>query len=280
MQASLGRLAAWRKAGGWRESRWRLRSLWRRRVGSRRERWCVGAAVVGGGQDGKGFTRRTCEDDGAPRSYATGASRATKRPRGPSVRTLELLRRSIGPFALGLASRRLSRWDVHKVFSTEEQGGRRRTRSRVQIALRAKRFESLLRGTPWHSVVLPVFSVLKAFLDCGRHMLPRLSEATADSSDCPGPSVPHTSSVLTKLAAADGRRAARLAQADRAMGAAVGLAGRRCLLLSGLSSERRMGVVPVMMAWTRAGRIGPQSMWLGRRRRRRMRDARLRCWSA
>jgi hypothetical protein len=140
--------------------------------------------------------------------------------------------------------------------------------------------EALWFLTPWHSVALPVFSVLKAFLDCGRHVFHRLSEAMADSSDCPGPSVPHTSSVLTKLAAADGRRAARLAQADRAMGAAVGLAGRRCLLLSGLSSERRMGVVPVMMAWTRAGRIGPQSMWLGRRRRRRMRDARLRCWSA
>jgi hypothetical protein len=26
---------------------------------------------------------------------------------------------------------------------------------------------------------------LKFFLDCGRHMFPRLSEATADSSDCP-----------------------------------------------------------------------------------------------
>jgi hypothetical protein len=31
----------------------------------------------------------------------------------------------------------------------------------------------------------PSSSVLKFFLDCGQHMFPRLSEATADSSDCP-----------------------------------------------------------------------------------------------
>jgi hypothetical protein len=98
--------------------------------------------------------------------------------------SLELRRRSIGPVALGLASRRPWRWDSPQGFQHGgKQGGRRGPRSRVQIALRAKRFGSLLRGPPWHS---PVFSVLNAFLDCGRHMFPRLSEATADSSDCPG----------------------------------------------------------------------------------------------
>jgi hypothetical protein len=37
------------------------------------------------------------------------------------------------------------------------------------------------------SVVLPPSPVLKFFLDCGQHVSPRLSEAPADSSDCPGP---------------------------------------------------------------------------------------------
>ena len=46
-----------------------------------------------------------------------------------------------------LASRRPWRWDVRKVFNTEEQGGRRGPRSRMH-ALRAKRFEPLLRGPP------------------------------------------------------------------------------------------------------------------------------------
>ena len=50
--------------------------------------WGVGsidAALVGGGQDGKDFTRRTREDDGAPRSWAAGVSSATRNPLARSV---------------------------------------------------------------------------------------------------------------------------------------------------------------------------------------------------
>ena len=87
---------------------------------------------------------------------------------------LELRQRAIGPVALGLASRRPWRWDSPQGFQHGEN--REDVEGTEQSADCASR-EALWFLTPWPSVALPVFSVLKAFLDCGRHMFPRLSEA-------------------------------------------------------------------------------------------------------
>ena len=85
-------------------------------------------------------------------------------------------------FTLGLASRRPWRWDVRKDFNTEEAG---RTTEGHGAECKLRFARSALNPYSVALVVLPASSVLKFFLDCGRHMFPRLSEATADSSDCP-----------------------------------------------------------------------------------------------
>jgi hypothetical protein len=113
---------------------------------------------------------------------------------------------------LGLASRRPWRWDARKFFNTEFANGQGRI-PMTENGGAAERYSGLGRifmvGSKeddggrrskgpkrfarsaqfaFYSValdVLPPSSVLKFFLDCGRHRFPRLSEATADSSDCP-----------------------------------------------------------------------------------------------
>jgi hypothetical protein len=52
--------------------------------------------------------------------------------------SLELRRRAMDPFTLGFASRRPWRWDVRKVFNTEETG-----RTTEVTEFRAKRYELL-----------------------------------------------------------------------------------------------------------------------------------------
>ena len=83
--------------------------------------------------------------------------------------------------ALGLASRRPWRCDVRRIFSTEEAG--RTSRATEQNSLRFAR--SAFNPYSVASTSSPSSSVLKFFLNCGRHMFPPLSEAAADSSDCP-----------------------------------------------------------------------------------------------
>ena len=59
----------------------------------------------------------------------------------------------------------------------------RTSRATEQSALRFAR--SALNPYSVASTSSPSNSVLKFFLDCGRHIFPWLSEATTDSSDCP-----------------------------------------------------------------------------------------------
>src|SRR5579864_4063810 len=87
-------------------------------------------------------------------------------------------------FTIGLVSPRPWRWDVPQGF---QHGGSREDvegHGAEFIAPRAKRFEPLYYSVA--STSSPANSVLKFFLNCGRHIFPRLSQATADSSDdCP-----------------------------------------------------------------------------------------------
>ena len=82
---------------------------------------------------------------------------------------------------LGSASRLPWIWDVRKVFSTEDAG--RTWRATEQNALRFAR--SAMNPYSVASTSSPSYSVLRFFLDCGRHSSPRLLDATAGSSDCP-----------------------------------------------------------------------------------------------
>ena len=78
-------------------------------------------------------------------------------------------------FTIGLVSPRPWRWDVPQGF---QHGGSREDvegHGAEFIAPRAKRFEPLYYSVA--STSSPANSVLKFFLNCGRHTFPRLSKA-------------------------------------------------------------------------------------------------------
>ncbi len=84
--------------------------------------------------------------------------------------SLELRRRAIGPVhPWSCVAATVQVGHPARFSARRKQGGRRGPRSRMQIALRAKR----LNPYSVASTSSPSSSVLKFFLDCGRHMFPR-----------------------------------------------------------------------------------------------------------
>ena len=96
--------------------------------------------------------------------------------------SFELSRRAIGPVnPWSCIAATVEVGTAPKVFSTEDSREDVEDHGAECNCASREALSSLLRGLD----VLSCSSMFRFFLDCGRHMFPRLSEATAASSDCP-----------------------------------------------------------------------------------------------